>query len=93
MKRSRQLAAIMFTDIQGYTALMQQIEEKAIQSIITSQLKNFLLTITTSIIIALLIVVYLKFGTCSSPSSELQEKSIAVLAFENMRTIRSRNNQ
>ena len=85
MKRSRQLAAIMFTDIQGYTALMQQNEEKAIQSIITSQLKNFLLTITTSIIIALLIVVYLKFGTRSSPSSELQEKSIAVLAFENMR--------
>ncbi|MDH3217590.1 MAG: adenylate/guanylate cyclase domain-containing protein, partial [Candidatus Krumholzibacteria bacterium] len=32
MKRSRQLAAIMFTDIQGYTALMQKNEDKAIQS-------------------------------------------------------------
>jgi adenylate cyclase len=32
MPHSRQLAAIMFTDIQGYTALMQQNEEKAIQS-------------------------------------------------------------
>jgi len=32
MTRTRQLAAIMFTDIQGYTALMQQNEEKAIQS-------------------------------------------------------------
>ncbi len=31
MSRSRQLAAIMFTDIQGYTAFMQQNEEKAIQ--------------------------------------------------------------
>ena len=31
MSRSRQLAAIMFTDIQGYTAIMQQNEEKAIQ--------------------------------------------------------------
>ncbi len=29
--QSHQLAAIMFTDIQGYTALMQQDEEKAIQ--------------------------------------------------------------
>jgi len=32
MTRSRQLAAIMFTDIEGYTALMQQNEEKAIQA-------------------------------------------------------------
>ncbi len=32
MARSRQLAAIMFTDIEGYTALMQQNEEKAVQS-------------------------------------------------------------
>ena len=32
MSRSRQLAAIMFTDIQGYTALMQQNEQKAIQA-------------------------------------------------------------
>ena len=32
MLRSRQLAAIMFTDIQGYTALMQQNEAKAIQA-------------------------------------------------------------
>ncbi len=31
MKFSRQLAAIMFTDIQGYTKLMQQDEEKAIE--------------------------------------------------------------
>ena len=32
MTRSRQLAAIMFTDIEGYTTLMQQNEEKAIQA-------------------------------------------------------------
>ncbi len=32
MTNSRQLAAIMFTDIQGYTRLMQQNEAKAIQS-------------------------------------------------------------
>jgi len=32
MTRTRQLAAIMFTDIQGYTALMQQNEQKAIAS-------------------------------------------------------------
>jgi len=32
MTRSRQLAAIMFTDIVGYTSLMQQDEEKAIQA-------------------------------------------------------------
>ena len=32
MPRSRQLAAIMFTDIEGYTTLMQQNEEKAIQA-------------------------------------------------------------
>ena len=32
MARSRQLAAIMFTDIEGYTALMQQNEEKAVQA-------------------------------------------------------------
>ncbi|MCB0751075.1 MAG: adenylate/guanylate cyclase domain-containing protein, partial [Ignavibacteriae bacterium] len=31
MERSRQLAAIMFTDIEGYTRLMQQNEEQAIQ--------------------------------------------------------------
>lgn len=32
MNRSRKLAAIMFTDMQGYTALMQQNEEKAIEA-------------------------------------------------------------
>ena len=32
MKGSRQLAAIMFTDIEGYTTLMQQNEEKAIHA-------------------------------------------------------------
>ncbi|HQU58354.1 MAG TPA: adenylate/guanylate cyclase domain-containing protein, partial [Saprospiraceae bacterium] len=32
MSRSRQLAAIMFTDIQGYTALMQQNEQEAVQA-------------------------------------------------------------
>ncbi|MCO6491392.1 MAG: tetratricopeptide repeat protein [Phaeodactylibacter sp.] len=32
MSRTRQLAAIMFTDIQGYTALMQQNEQKALQA-------------------------------------------------------------
>jgi len=32
MTRTRQLAAIMFTDIEGYTALMQQNEEEAIQA-------------------------------------------------------------
>ena len=31
MTRTRQLAAIMFTDIQGYTRLMQQNEQKAVQ--------------------------------------------------------------
>lgn len=31
MPKTRQLAAIMFTDIQGYTALMQQDEEQAIR--------------------------------------------------------------
>jgi TolB-like protein/lipoprotein NlpI len=46
--------------------------------------KRVLLTITISIIITLLIVVYLKFGTYSSTSPEIKEKSIAVLAFENL---------
>lgn len=32
MTASRQLAAIMFTDIQGYTALRQQDEKKAVQA-------------------------------------------------------------
>ncbi len=32
MTASRQLAAIMFTDIQGYTALMQQDEKKAVRA-------------------------------------------------------------
>ena len=32
MSQTRQLAAIMFTDIEGYTALMQQNEEQAIQA-------------------------------------------------------------
>ncbi len=32
MSRTRQLAAIMFTDIQGYTALMQEDEQKALQA-------------------------------------------------------------
>lgn len=32
MSRVRQLAAIMFTDIAGYTALMQQNAKKAIQT-------------------------------------------------------------
>ena len=32
MPHSRKLAAIMFTDIQGYTSLMQQDEAKAVQS-------------------------------------------------------------
>ena len=31
MSQHRQLAAIMFTDIEGYTALMQQDEKNAIQ--------------------------------------------------------------
>jgi len=30
MPHHRQLAAIMFTDIEGYTAIMQQSEQKAI---------------------------------------------------------------
>ncbi len=32
MERTRQLAAIMFTDIQGYTSLMQENEEKGIEA-------------------------------------------------------------
>jgi class 3 adenylate cyclase len=38
MSSSRQLAAIMFTDIAGYTALMGKDEDKAFQSL--SQFKN-----------------------------------------------------
>ncbi|MGZ8525332.1 MAG: hypothetical protein ACXWV1_12940, partial [Chitinophagaceae bacterium] len=38
MPQSRQLAAIMFTDIVGYTALMSKDEDKAFPSL--SQFKN-----------------------------------------------------
>ncbi|MEP6596399.1 MAG: adenylate/guanylate cyclase domain-containing protein, partial [Ginsengibacter sp.] len=47
MSKSRQLAAIMFTDIEGYTAAMQQNEDKAIilkdrhRLILESEHKNF----------------------------------------------------
>ncbi len=46
--------------------------------------KGVSLAITITTFIAVLIFVYLKFGANSSPSSIIQEKSIAVLAFENM---------
>ena len=42
------------------------------------------LGITITAFIAMAMFVYLKFGVNSSPSTILQEKSIAVLAFENM---------
>ncbi len=45
---------------------------------------GILLAITITMIISVIIYVYLKFGTDSSSSSDLQKKSIAVLAFENM---------
>ena len=32
MSQTRQLAAIMFTDIEGYTALMQRDEKKGIET-------------------------------------------------------------
>src|SRR5436853_7914846 len=47
MPQSRQLAAIMFTDIEGYTATMQQSEDKAImfkdrhRQILENEHKNF----------------------------------------------------
>ena len=46
--------------------------------------KGVFLTVVIATIIAVLIFVYLKFGTNSSPSTEIQENSIAVLAFKNM---------
>jgi len=46
--------------------------------------KGVSLAITITTTITVLIFVYLKYGTNSSPSAGIQEKSIAVLAFENM---------
>jgi TolB-like protein/Flp pilus assembly protein TadD len=46
--------------------------------------KGVPLAIIITTLIAVLIFVYLKFDTSSEPSLEIQQKSIAVLAFENM---------
>jgi TolB-like protein/class 3 adenylate cyclase/Tfp pilus assembly protein PilF len=71
-------------DIEGKTdTYLASLPEKQVQSIPKIR-KGVSLAITITTIIAVLIFVYLKFGNNSRPSTEIQEKSIAVLAFENM---------
>ncbi|MCP3928126.1 MAG: hypothetical protein GY705_03390 [Bacteroidetes bacterium] len=71
-------------DIKGKTEpVLSSLPEKQIQPKPKIR-KSVLLAITIATIIMVLLFVYLKFSVNSSPSTEIQEKSIAVLAFENM---------
>jgi TolB-like protein/class 3 adenylate cyclase len=69
-------------DIKGKTDA--SIDSPETQKPLKSKKRNILLFAVITTLIASVVLAFLKFGTTSIPSAKLQEKSIAVLAFENM---------